>query len=203
MDLVTQVRILAGLLSQMLHEEQKYVFEIARELGYELKLIRHERPTISCAEKLDLLKENSNFLDWTLDRMIKALYFSRDGYPFIGVITPEFGRNVKPKDIFPRDLISRGKAERYWVDSKHTPTGMSWGTCTPFPLVSSIGKGREISDLIIIDHPPINDKLVDISIGGTEKEMFEISMHLPYRTIYEILTQQFGNRIHLYQGSVT
>ena len=97
--------------------------------------------------------------------------------------------------------MSRREAKRYWVDPKHLPTGMSWGTCTPFPLVSSIG--GEISDLVIIDYPPINNKLVDISIGGTEKEMFETSMHLPYRKIYEILTQKFENRIHLYNGSVT
>ena len=186
----------------MLHEEQNYVFEIADELGIEPKILHHQGSTISCAEKLDLLKEDTNFADWTLDRIVKALYFSRDGHPFIGVITPEFGRNIESKEIFSEVLgMSRGKSERYWINPEKTPEGMTWGTCTPFPLVSSVK--REISDIIIIDHPPINDKLVDISIGGTEKEMFETSMHLPYRTIYDILTRQFGDMIHLYRSSVT
>ena len=88
----------------MLHKEQSYVSEIAEELGIEPRILHHQGPTISCAEKLDLLKEYPNFLDWTLDRIIKALYFSRDGHPFIGIITPEFGRNVKPKDIFSESL---------------------------------------------------------------------------------------------------
>ncbi len=181
----------------MLHEEQNYVFEIGKALGYELKLVHHKRPTISCAEKLDLLKEGLNFSEWTLDRVVKALYFSRNNSPFIGIITPEFNKNIKPKEIFPRTLkMSNGKAERYWIDPNHVPKGMTWGTCTPFPLVSSMG--IEISDLIFLDHSPIRNELVDISVGGSSKEMFEISMHLPYMAIYEILRKQFGERIHLH-----
>ena len=181
----------------MLHKEQGYVFEIAKELGHELRLIHHSRPTISCAEKLDLLKENLGFADWTLDRIVKSLYFSRNSSPFISVITPEFNRNIKPKDIFPDALgMSRGGAERYWINPKNVPKGMVWGTCTPFPLWSSIG--GEISDLIFLDHSPIRNKLVDISVGGSSKEMFQTSMHLPYIAIYEILKKQFGNSVHLY-----
>ncbi len=180
-----------------LHPEQNYVFEIAKEMGIEAKLICHPRPTISCAEKLDLLKENPSFSDWTLDRIVKALYFQRNGSPFIGVITPEFGVNIKPREIFPKVLeISNGKAERYWVNPNFVPNGMNWGTCTPFPLTSSVG--GEISDLIFLDHPPIRDKLVDISVGGNSKEMFKTSMHLPYMAIYNILREQFGERIHLH-----
>ncbi|MDP3992179.1 MAG: hypothetical protein Q8P79_01580 [Nanoarchaeota archaeon] len=178
-----------------LHPEQNYVFEVGRELGYQPRLIHHERPTISCAEKLDLLRGGSNFADWTLDRIVKALYFNRNGLPFIGVITPEFERNLKPKDIFPKPLgMSRGNAERYWINPEKTPSGMVWGTCSPFPLLSSVEK--EISDLIFLDHKLIRDKLVDISVGGSSKEMFQTSMHLPYIAIYEILKKQFGNSVH-------
>ena len=181
----------------MLHEEQNYVFEIGKALGYELKLVHHKRPTISCAEKLDLLKEDLNFSEWTLDRIVKALYFSRNNSPFIGIITPEFNKNIEPRKIFPKVLeISNGIAERYWIDPNRVPNGMNWGTCTPFPLVSSVG--TEISDLIFLDHSLIMDKLVDISVGGTGKEMFQTSMHIPYIAIYEILRRQFGNSVHLY-----
>jgi len=185
-----------------LHPEQNYVFGIAKELGVELKILHLSRPTISCAEKLDLLKENSDFKDWTLDRIVKALYFSRNSSPFIGVITPEFERNVIPKGIFPKTLeMSRGRAERYWINPEKVPKGMIWGTCSPFPFTSSVG--TEISDLIFLDHSPIRDRLVDISVGGSSKEMFQTSMHISYIAIYEILKQQFGNRIHFYSEQLT
>ena len=183
----------------MLHEEQNYVFEIARELGAETKLIHHSRTTISCREKLELLKEENlkEFSEWTLDRIVKALYFSRNGLPFLGVITPEFERNIKSKDIFSGALgMPKGKAERYWIDPNHVPRGMSWGTCTPFPLIASVG--TEISDLIIIDHNPVKNKLVNISIGGTGEGALRTSMHLPYQLIYEILKKTFGDRVHFF-----
>ena len=183
----------------MLHEEQKYVFEIARELGVELSLVHHKRPTISCEEKLELLKEENleEFSDWTIDRIVKSLYFHSNSNPYVGIITPEFGRTVKARDILSKTLkISRGKAEKYWVDPNHVPNGMSWGTCTPFPLTSSFGK--EISDLIFLDYHPIKNKLVNISVGGTDKKSFVTSMHLPYGAIYEILRKQFGERVHIF-----
>ena len=180
----------------MLHKEQEYISRIGKILGYEPRLLHHERPTISCAEKLDLLKENPGFADWTLDRIVKALYFSRNGSLMVGVIIPELEKNVKPKDIFPEALgISKSIAERYWVSQTKVPNGMCWGTCTPFPLSSSMG--TEISDIIFLEHKSIRNKLVDISIGGTGKEMFQESMHIPYIAIYEILKEQFWDKIHL------
>ena len=159
--------------------------------------ITSENLRLSCIEKLDLLKENPDFSEWTLDRIVKALYFSRNGLPFLGVITPEFGINIKPKEIFSKALkMSKGKAERYWINPNNVPNGMTWGTCTPFPLTSSVG--TEISDLIFVEHLPIKDKLVDISIGGTSKEMFRTSMHLPYIAIYEILKKKFGERVNIF-----
>ncbi|MEK6741692.1 MAG: hypothetical protein AABX68_00715 [Nanoarchaeota archaeon] len=184
------------MLQYQLYQEQHYVLDIAEELGIEPKMVCHKRPTVSCAEKLDMLKEDDCFSDWTLDRIVKAMYFTRGSSPFIEVITPEFERNVKPKEIFPYAIkISRGAAEKYWINPKRTPKGMVWGTCSPFPFTSSVGK--EISDIIFLDHPSINEKLVDISIGGKSKEMFQISMHIPYRAIYNILKKQFGDRVHL------
>ena len=184
----------------MLHEEQSYVLEIAKKQGIELEILHHERPTISCEEKLGLLKEeNPEFSDWKPERIVKALYFSRNNQPYIGFITPELGGNIEPKDIFSKVLgISRSSAEKYWINPNHVPMGMSWGTCTPFPLASSVG--REISNIIIFDHPPINNKLVNISLGGAGEKMFRTSMHLHYREIYEILSRKFGDRIHLYQS---
>jgi hypothetical protein len=184
-----------------LHREQGYVFDIARELGIEPRILHHSRATNTCEDKLELLQENPSFLDWTLDRIIKTVYFHNSSHPYIGVIIPAFPpelkRSVKAKDIFPKALgFSRSKAERYWPATTHVPKGMEFGNCSPFPLSSSMGK--EISDLIFVYHPPISDKLVDISIGGSGEESHKASMHIPYIAIYEILKRQFGERVHLH-----
>ena len=181
-----------------LHEEQGYIFECARKLGAEIKLLKHPRPTNTCAEKLRLLHENPDFSDWTLDRSVKALYFGRSNQPLIGVVIPELERDVDTKDLFYSKiklLNSRGEAERYWPNPKYVPKGMSWGTCSPFPLASSVG--QDIRDIIVVDYLPIKYKTVDISVGGESEEMHEVSMHLPYGAIYDILSLQFGKRIHL------
>ena len=97
--------------------------------------------------------------------------------------------------------MSRKKAKGYQVNPKNTPTGMSWGTCTPFALSSTIGEDKEIGNLIFYEDSKISNKLVDISIGGNGRKMHQISMHLPYKSIYEILTEQFKDRIHLYRAN--
>src|SRR3989338_2854312 len=112
-----------------LHPEQQYVFEIARKLGVTPKILPpHKTDTKTCLEKLELLKEENplEFLDWTLDRIVKALYFSennnssKNSLPFIGVITPEFGRNIKQHEIFPRVLeMSKTSARKYWTNSAY------------------------------------------------------------------------------------
>src|SRR3989344_5405128 len=119
-----------------LHPEQSYVFEIAEKLGIGMKILpTHRIPTTSCQEKLNLLRENPSFKDWILDRIVKALYFQKNGSTLIGIITPELDRNPNQKQIFPRVLgMSKSKAERYWPRTDRVPTGMIYGTCRPFPL---------------------------------------------------------------------
>ena len=189
---------------QELHPEQSYVFEIARELEVTPRILSHTKPTISCAEKLDLLKHESpnEFSTWTLDRIVKALYFSRKDWPFYAVITPEFGRNIDQREIFPRVLwMPPSSAEKYELSPKHTPPGMTWGTCTPFPLESNIATERgKIAGFLIVDYKPIWNEEVNISIGGPEKTGLRTSMHLPYWAIPEILKRQFGeDRVRLFK----
>jgi hypothetical protein len=183
-----------------LHEEQDYIFEISNEKGIDLKIVYHTKPTISCEEKLLLLKEeNPEFKNWTLERIVKALYFSRNNDPYIGVITPEFKKLINPKEIFPIALgMSRGKAERYWINPKKVPKGMCWGTCTPFPLESSISE-NEIERIIFLDYPEIREKTVNISVGGDTKEAFQTSIHLPYISIYEILKEKFPDYVYSFE----
>ena len=185
-----------------LHPEQDYVLKIAAEIGVTPKILHHQADTKTCLEKLELLKKENptEFSDWNLNRIVKALYFSKDSSPLIGIITPELGeKNVDQKEVFSRLFwMPKSAAERYWANPKHVPLGMAIGTCTPFPLSSSIGE--EISGLIFIEHKPIMDKEVNISVGGTDKKSFLTSMHIPYGAIYEILRRQFGeDRIRLYR----
>lgn len=164
--------------------------------------MHHKKPTISCEEKLELLKKDSQFSNWKLEQIIKCMYFSRNEEQFIGVIIPGDKKYIKTSDLFSITLsISRKKAKAYWVNKENTPTGMSWGTCTPFALSSTIGEDKEIGDLIFYDYPKINNKIVDISIGGNGKEMHQVSMHLPYKAIYDILAEQFKDSIHIYRDS--
>ncbi|GIU68544.1 MAG: hypothetical protein KatS3mg001_394 [Candidatus Pacearchaeota archaeon] len=183
-----------------LHPEQDYVFEIAKKKSIDLRIIYHTKPTISCEEKLSLLKEeNPEFLEWDITQIVKALYFCKNDDPYVGVITPEFKKLVSPKDIFPSILgISKGKAERYWINPKKVPRGMCWGTCTPFPLESSILE-KEISDIIFLDYKDLRNKTVNISVGGETKEAFKTSIHIPYISIYEILREKFGSVIHCFE----
>ena len=177
----------------MLHKEQNYVKEIAEQLGIEFEIKHHEISTISCQEKLNILPP-----DWELERIVKALYFQRNGEQHIGVVTPEIGENIKRKEVLSKiSDVSKKKAERYWVNPERIPTGMVMGTCTPFPLASTMG--TEISNILIKDYSKINDSLVDISIGGIGEEALKLSMHLRYQDIYRILKHRFGDgMIHKY-----
>ncbi len=170
---------------QSLHPQQDYIFELASVLGYEPKVVTHDTATKTCYEKADLL-------GWDPEQVVKAVYFHKDDY-VVGIITPELGEKIDIKDIIPRAIpsISRKKAGRF--QNSYAPEGMAHGTCTPFPYESVMEDG--IDKLIIIDHPTIDNKLVDISIGGSDEKAFKTSMHIPYKGIYDILKTKFGDRI--------
>ena len=70
---------------------------------------------------------------------------------------------------------------------------MEPGTCSPFPLENSVG--REVTHLLVYDHPSIDDSLTDISIGGIGVEAHKVSMHILYSGIHRILKQKFGDRV--------
>jgi prolyl-tRNA editing enzyme YbaK/EbsC (Cys-tRNA(Pro) deacylase) len=177
-----------------LQEEQAYIYDIASKLSIETKLAYHPYPTDTCAEKCALLRESG--LEWDLDRVVKAIYFRKKGHT-VCVVTPELESRLDMETILATVLgTSKEDAAKYKTNG-FTPTGMEKGTCTPFPLESSIGS--EIHDIIIYDHPRIDDKLVDISVGGKGMDAHMVSMHIPYSGIYRILKEAFGDRhIHKY-----
>lgn len=171
--------------SPILHPEQRYVTDIARERGIDLKLLRHQRETTTCAEKAELL-------GWPVSRVVKALYFEDRGHT-IGVITPEGGR-IKTVDLLssvPALELSRKEASRYRL-AREMPYGMILGTGTPFPYESAVEEGG-IHELVVVDRPSLEDELVDISVGGKDKR---ISMHIQYGAIFRILRERFEDRVH-------
>jgi prolyl-tRNA editing enzyme YbaK/EbsC (Cys-tRNA(Pro) deacylase) len=169
-----------------LHPEQHYVWKQAAELGIPARLCYHAQKTTTCDEKAELL-------GWAPDRVIKTVYFGKDDH-VVGVVTPELHKHIPLRDILPVLGMSKRKAKQYRL--AQPPTGMIHGTCTPFPYKSSMGS--EISDIIIVDHPSIDDVLTDISVGGG-KEGKHISMHIPYKGIRDILKYCFDTRIHVHK----
>jgi prolyl-tRNA editing enzyme YbaK/EbsC (Cys-tRNA(Pro) deacylase) len=169
-----------------MNKEQSYVTEIAKTLGIDISFHGHSKATDTCFEKAELL-------NWSSERVIKAVYFHDNGN-YVGIVRPELGDQIPQKQILQEALgISGNKAKRYYADKK-VPRGMELGTCTPFPLESSLGS--EISDIIVTKQPSVEDLLVDISIGGKGDAAHKISAHLPYWGIYEILKEKFSDRIH-------
>ncbi|NQV90884.1 hypothetical protein HQ489_00245 [Candidatus Woesearchaeota archaeon] len=189
MQLTTQTKLELDL-------EQQYVMDHAKLLGLEPKLIYHSKSTSTCQEKLDLLQETHPG-DWTLNQMVKALYFRGHGELW-GIITPEEGR-IPTEDIFAEILgIKHKKAKGYRpCAAERLPLHMEPGTCTPFPLASSMG--YEITGLIVLNKPELQGRLVDISVGGIHEKSHRTSMHLPYDAIHSILKAEFDDYVHLWK----
>ena len=170
-----------------LHFDQEYVEDIARERGISLEMLYYFEPTSTCQEKASLLA-------WSAQRIIKTLYFSDGDSPFIGFVTPEFGQPVLIKRILQDQLGLSGKQAKRYQLGKRLPRGMEYGACTPFAHESSFRE--EIDGIIIADVPRLDDVIVDVSIGGKGDDAHMASLHLPYRGIYQILAQQFGEKIY-------
>ena len=177
----------------MLDREQQYVQKWAKQLDIETQLKYHARATNTCQEKALLLSQTPPQEEWRAERVIKALYVERRGHG-VGVSTPEWGYDVPIADILASQLHISMREAREYGRKKQPPQGMEYGTCTPFLFESSVE--YEVHELIVVDHPTIDKKLCDISIGGCGEEAHKISMHLPYGGIYEILRAQFGERVH-------
>jgi len=168
-----------------MHSEQLYITKIADRLGVRYKIVHHDIATITCKEKADLLR-------WPVDRIIKAIYLHPGDYSALtAIVAPELGRLDYQK------IISKSLGITPMVASNYTngymPTGMSRGTCTPFPRESSMVS--EIEKIIVYDYPKIDEELVDISLGDDFEDPFKVSMHISYKGIREILQEQFREKI--------
>ena len=166
-------------------EKRKY-FQDALDY-FDAKFLYLDRPTNTCHEKAELL-------GWGADRVVKALYFS-NGKGIVCCIFPELDKELKTKDLFSRLLGISGKKAKGYQNSHYDLDDMERGTCSPFPRHETLLKG--IYRIFIHDHPVIDDKLVDISVGGKGEEAHKVAMHIKYKDIYTILESKIGDRVQI------
>jgi len=174
-----------------LQKGQDYVAELSEKLGINVRAFRHEIETDTCFEKAKLL-------GWSPERVVKAIFFSREPNVY-GFVFPELGKDspirVNTKEILPEILGISNKQAKDFKNS-YCPYGMEFGTCTPFVLEDSFERasmGRLLRRIFIHEIP--DDFLADISIGGIGEEARKTSLHLDYSGIYAILYDKFGDKV--------
>ena len=168
---------------QLIDTSQSYVLERGQELEYNLEIIEHDVRSDSCEDRAELLGVS-------VGDVARSLYFGRNGN-FIGVVVPGDFPRVSPKNLFPEVLgMSRSQANKYSL--RRIPTGMSYGTCTPFAKRELVGK--EIEHLLIWNNG--TERKVYTALGGEDEESHRVSLQLPsYDAIYQILVHEFGDNI--------
>ena len=185
-------------LEDVLHEGQNYV-----ALAKNVKAVEHSIATSTCFEKKDLLDSSDPSGEWTDDRIVKAvfLYWGKDVY---GFVFPELGKRpnslkMDARAVLPNLLgISKSQSKRF--SNGYCLDGMEYGTCTPFVLDTELDgfemkDRRRVRGMFIHDCSHLEDKIVDISIGGSGSKAHRTSLHLPYQDIYDILNSRFPGKV--------
>lgn len=178
-------------LRDILQEGQEYVVGLGEKFGIDIKAFRHDKATDSCYEKLKLLGG-----DWTSDRIVKCVFFSGQGKLY-GLVFPEFGTEENPERFSQKDLgaiLGWDKKQISTIRNSTCPEGMEFGTCTPFvpkEVFEYDGFSMPLEKIFVDDAPWLEDKIVDISIGGYGEEAHKTSVQLPYSGIYKILLEKF------------
>ena len=184
-------------LRDVLNEGQDYVVEAKEKYGFDIRAFRHKKATDTCWQKLDVLCEEFPDEDWTVDRIVKMVFFSTGGKLY-GVTFPELGTRENPERFSDRDLwaiLSNSKKNVPRIYNSVHPYGMERGTCTPLVpdyVFESGNYPMRVGKIFIHDAPWLEDKIVDISIGGYGDDAHKTSVHLPYYGIYDILVGKFG-----------
>jgi hypothetical protein len=179
-------------LRDTLNAKQYYVVELSKKLGIEIKSVKHKEVTSTCFEK-------AGILGWEPERIIKAIFFHHDE-DIYGFVFPELGKEyplkIDIKEVLPR-LINISKKQAKNFKNSYCPSGMEYGTCTPFVFEDEFNKVNGLEKIFIHDYSKIDKELVDISIGGFGDEAHKISLHLKYKDIFIILKNKFGDRINI------
>lgn len=185
------------LLTDVLQSEQMYVNRAKEDLDIPVTAVLHNNATNTCHEK-------ARILGWGPEKVVKAVFFHYREHLY-GFVFPELGDEDQPSYIDRKEVIhklldiSKKKAKSF--QNSYCPKGMEYGTCTPFVHENSFDQDGDDLDKKVLDRifihemPSLDDQLVDISIGGHDKIAHRLSLHLPYRGIYEILHEMFGDQV--------
>jgi hypothetical protein len=147
-------------------------------------IYEHKAATNTCKEKIDLLNKDTS-LRWDLEQAIKAPYFDLVEKHMLDIekgmmycfVFPEVGRDVDKREVSGLHLMKAKTLLSY----------MTHGTCTPF-----IEQGdQRVAGIYIHYDRKLSQKLVDVSIGGTDEPAHRLSLWMPYRAMYKKLQWQF------------
>jgi len=189
-------------LQDILQPEQKYVLDYANIFRKDIQAVKHDFATDTCFEKADLM-------GWNPEQVVKAVFLYGNNGKFYGFVSPELGTRSNQL-VFNQKTLSeifsnkKGYNKNFRkdmlnLDNKRVPLGMERGTCTPFVLDYYFEQGDGLTGFLekiyIYDPNNLENKKVDISIGGLGKEAHMVSVHLNYSDIYECLNWKFPGSI--------
>jgi hypothetical protein len=165
---------------------QKYFADYLTTASEPVGLYKHSRPTNTCAEKIELLNQESGKTGWQLWQAVKALFFTDQQKVLYCFVTPEFEKHIDTKHHI-------GKKTQLALPQL-LPSSMELGTCTPMlPEEDCSDSGGRVRRIYIQEDCDIVDMLADISIGGKGAEAHKRSAWIPYGVMTSLLLKQFGD----------
>jgi len=111
----------------------------------------------------------------------------RRAFQEAGLSAQDYSPLIRPKHTYQ-------ELQEEWI-----PKWMEHGTCTPFPKVEDFQTLKDYGGLkrvFINDIPSLDEKMVDVSVGGGGEKAKRTSLQLPYETIYAILKENFPSHVH-------
>lgn len=181
-------------LEQVLGSERRYVSNYAEKLGFTINPVFHDFITYTCKEKIELLKKTHPQGNWTNEMAVKALY-GRIDQEIYGFVFPELEKLITTtvvRKVFADLDLDPPLSSKFAINSRYTPEGMDSGTCTPFVSTKEMSS---ISKIFVHEMPSLDEQIIDISIGGKGERAHKVSLHLPYKAIFEILHQRYGEKV--------
>ncbi|MBI2669104.1 hypothetical protein HYX14_04650 [Candidatus Woesearchaeota archaeon] len=182
-------------LEEILGFNKRYVLTNAKRWGYLVQPVFHPEATDTCEEKAALLQKTHPYQGWTAERTIKAIYGAVDWEPY-GFVFPELKQKITPEVVgrvfAAMNIYREFSSSDLMFGNSYIPSEMERGTCTPFASGSEMDS---IQKIFVHDYPALDDRLVDISIGGKGEARHRLSLHLPYRAIYDILCAEYPEKI--------
>jgi hypothetical protein len=120
-----------------MHDEQGYVFELAKQLGID---VRNGLPPIAT----DTCDEKAELLGWEPEQVVKALYFC-NGLDYVCIVTPELHDKIDPNDVI-RDTLSSQRGRQTNTGRNGSPDSCLMEPAPRFPCTAAwAGKSARYS----------------------------------------------------------